>query len=132
MGCLSHLNLTLTLYTRNGQKFLTHQFSFLDPQIFLALKLILPTTSLKPAFLTHQCLPTLSRTTKTWEIEEAVTGWSPSDDGDICAAQSGGTFVTDKQVLPGLSLLLVLSLSRFPVSASFTNSENCDGPFAKI
>ena len=38
-----------------GQKFLTHQFTFLDPPIFLALKLILPTTSLKPAFLTHQC-----------------------------------------------------------------------------
>ena len=33
-----------------GQKFLTHQFTFLDPPIFLALKLILPTTSLKPAF----------------------------------------------------------------------------------
>ncbi len=49
-----------------GQKFLTHQFTFLDPPIFLVLKLILPTTSLKPAFLTHQCLPTLSRTTKPW------------------------------------------------------------------
>jgi hypothetical protein len=41
-----------------GQKFLTHQFTFLDPPIFFALKLILPTTSLKPAFLTHQCLCT--------------------------------------------------------------------------
>jgi hypothetical protein len=40
--------------TPNGQKFLTHQFTFLDPPIFLARKLILPTTSLKPAFLTHQ------------------------------------------------------------------------------
>jgi hypothetical protein len=49
-----------------GQKFLTHQFTFLDPPIFFALKLILPTTSLKPAFLTHQCLPALSRTTKPW------------------------------------------------------------------
>ena len=38
-----------------GQKFLTHQFTFLDPPFFLARKLILPTTSLKPAFLTHQC-----------------------------------------------------------------------------
>ena len=62
---------------------------------------------------------------------EAVTGWPPSD-GEICAAQSGGTFATDKQVLPGLALLLLLSTSRFPLSASFTNSKNCDGPFAKI
>jgi hypothetical protein len=38
-----------------GQKFLTHQFTFLDPPIFLARKLILPTTSFKPAFWTHQC-----------------------------------------------------------------------------
>ncbi len=44
---------------------------------------------------------------------EAVTGWLPSD-GEICAAQSGGTFATDKQVLPGLALLLQLSTSRFP------------------
>jgi hypothetical protein len=29
----------------NGQKFLTHQFTFLDPPIFLARKLILPTTT---------------------------------------------------------------------------------------
>jgi hypothetical protein len=36
-------------------------------------------------------------------------------------------------VLPGLALLLLLSTSRFPLSASFTNSENCDdGPFAKF
>jgi hypothetical protein len=62
---------------------------------------------------------------------EAVTGWPPSD-WEICAAQSGGTFATDKQVLPGLALLLLLSTSRFPLSASFTNSENCDGPFAKF
>ena len=62
---------------------------------------------------------------------EAVTGWPPSD-GEICAAQSGGTFATDKQVFPGLTLLLLLSTSRFPLSASFTNSENCDGPFAKF
>jgi hypothetical protein len=52
---------------------------------------------------------------------EAVTGWPPSD-WEICAAQSGGTFATDKQVLPGLALLLLLSTSRFPLSASFTNS----------
>jgi hypothetical protein len=50
---------------------------------------------------------------------EAVTGWPPSD-WEICAAQSGGTFDTDKQVLPGLALLLLLSTSRFPLSASFT------------
>ena len=53
---------------------------------------------------------------------EAVTGWPPSD-WEICAAQSGGTFATDKQVLPGLALLLLLSTSRFPLSASFTNSQ---------
>jgi hypothetical protein len=35
-----------------------HQFTFLDPPIFLTLKLILPTTSRKPVFLTHQCLCT--------------------------------------------------------------------------
>ncbi len=33
---------------KRGQKFLTHQFTFLDPPIFLARKLILPTTSLNP------------------------------------------------------------------------------------
>jgi hypothetical protein len=62
---------------------------------------------------------------------EAVTGWSPSY-GEICGAQSGGTFTTDKQVLPGLALLLLLSTSRFPLSTSFTNSGNCDGSFAKL
>jgi hypothetical protein len=50
----------------SGQKFMTHQFTFLDPPFFLDLKLISPTTSLKPAFLTHQCLPTLSRTTNVF------------------------------------------------------------------
>jgi hypothetical protein len=48
---------------------------------------------------------------------EAVTGGPPSD-GEICAAQSGGTFATDKQVLSGLALLLLLSTSTFPLSAS--------------
>ncbi len=46
---------TLGWRTTDGQKFLTHQFTFLDPPIFLARKLILPTTSFKPAFWTHQC-----------------------------------------------------------------------------
>jgi hypothetical protein len=42
-------------HSQTGQKFLTHQFTFLDPPIFLARKLILPTTSFEPAFWTHQC-----------------------------------------------------------------------------
>jgi hypothetical protein len=49
-----------------GRKFLSHQFSFLEPPIFLDLKMNLPATSLKPAFLSHQCLSALSRTTKPW------------------------------------------------------------------
>ena len=48
----------------SGRKFLSHQFSFLEPPIFLDLKMNLPATSLKPAFLSHQCLSVLSRTTK--------------------------------------------------------------------
>jgi len=48
----------------DGQKFLSHQFTFLEPSIFLDLQMNLPATSLKPAFLSHQCLWALSRTTK--------------------------------------------------------------------
>jgi len=58
---------------------------------------------------------------------EAVTGWPPSD-GEICAAQSGGTFATDKQVLPALARLWLLSTPSFPLTAQFTNSETGMGP----
>jgi hypothetical protein len=51
----SIFNATYNDDQKSGQKFLTHQFTFLDPPIFLARKLILPTTSFKPAFWTHQC-----------------------------------------------------------------------------
>ncbi len=37
--------------TWSGRKFLSHQFTFLEPPIFLNLKMNLPATSLKPAFL---------------------------------------------------------------------------------
>jgi len=55
----------LALLNPFGRKFLTHQFTFLEflePPIFLDLKMNLPATSLKPAFLNYQCLWTLSRT----------------------------------------------------------------------
>jgi hypothetical protein len=50
----------------NGRKFLSHQFTFLEPPIFLDLKMNLAATNLKPAFLSHQCLSALSPTTKPW------------------------------------------------------------------
>ncbi len=61
---------------------------------------------------------------KSWEDQSL----RPPSDGGICAAQSAGTFATDKQVLPGLAPLLFLSTSSFPLSASFTNSEAVMGP----
>jgi hypothetical protein len=62
--------------TTDGQKFLTHQFTFLDPPIFLARKLILPTTSFKPAFWTHQCFrPSLDHQTVVKRRSSRLNFW---------------------------------------------------------
>ena len=58
--------LTTFFKTPSGSDENSWPITFLEPPFFLKLKMNLPTTSLKPAFLNHQCLSTLSRTTKPW------------------------------------------------------------------